>query len=278
MSRLLPIRPRAAGCLMNTARQPVLFLGHGSPLNAIQDNRWSQALRQLAPELGRPRAILVVSAHYYEPGSRITAQAQPATIHDFGGFPPELHRLQYPAPGDPTLAARIAAASDGHIRPSSDWGLDHGSWSLLVHLFPAADIPVLELSLDSRASAQQHLALGARLAPLRDEGVLIIGSGNIVHNLGHAFRAWRNGDRETPDWAQRFDSAIETALASNQREAVAEVFDGPDGRMAHPTPEHFLPLLYAVGASDADDAVDFPIAGFDMGSLSMRSVRFQPRH
>jgi 4,5-DOPA dioxygenase extradiol len=148
---------------------------------------------------------------------------------------------------------------------------------VLRHLYPAADVPVLQLSLDSRASAAEHLALAGQLKPLREQGVLILGSGNITHNLGHAFRAWRAGDTRTPDWAARFDSAIADAVAGDRRESVVEIFAGADGRMAHPTPEHFLPLLYAVGASDADDRVDFPIEGFDMGSLSMRSVRFSPR-
>lgn len=259
------------------ARLPVVFIGHGSPMNAIEDNRWSRALRELAPSLPQPRAILAVSAHYVEAGSRVTAQARPRTIHDFGGFPPALYEVNYPAPGDPALAAQIAALSPGRIQAQDDWGLDHGSWSVLRHLYPAADVPVLQLSLDSRASAGEHLALAAQLKPLRDQGVLILGSGNITHNLGHAFRAWRAGDTRTPDWAARFDSAIAQALLGGQRETVAEIFAGEDGRMAHPTPEHFLPLLYAVGASDADDRVDFPIEGFDMGSLSMRSVRFSPR-
>jgi 4,5-DOPA dioxygenase extradiol len=259
---------------MTTARLPVLFIGHGSPLNAIEDNRWSRALRELAPSLPRPRAILAVSAHYVEAGSRVTAQAQPRTIHDFGGFPAALYQVQYPAPGDPALAAQIAALAPERIRALDDWGLDHGSWSVLRHLYPEAEVPVLQLSLDSGASPDQHLALAARLRPLREQGVLILGSGNITHNLGHAFRAWRAGDTATPDWAQRFDSAIEAALLSRRPEAVVEVFEGADGRQAHPTDEHFLPLLYAVGTSDPDDAIDFPVLGFDMGSLSMRSVRF----
>lgn len=259
------------------ARLPVVFIGHGSPMNAIEDNRWSRALRELAPSLPKPRAILAVSAHYVEAGSRVTAQAQPRTIHDFGGFPPALYQVQYPAPGDPALAAQIAALNPARIQALDDWGLDHGSWSVLRHLYPAADVPVLQLSLDSRASADEHLALAEQLKPLREQGVLILGSGNITHNLGHAFRAWRAGDTRTPDWAARFDSAIAQALVEGRRESIVEIFAGEDGRMAHPTSEHFLPLLYAVGASDADDRVDFPIEGFDMGSLSMRSVRFSPR-
>lgn len=260
-----------------SARQPVLFLGHGSPMNAIEDNQWSRALRELGTQLPRPRAVLVISAHWFEAApSRLTAQAQPQTIHDFGGFPAELFAVQYPAPGAPELAAQIAAASDGRLRTTQEWGLDHGSWSVLRHLFPAADVPVIQLSMDSRLPPAAHLALGAQLAPLRDQGVLILGSGNIVHNLGHAFRAWRAGDTSTPAWAQRFDADIAAALQSAEPERTVALFQGSDAALSHPSPEHFLPLLYAVGAASARDQVDFPVSGFDMGSLSMRSVRFAP--
>lgn len=257
------------------SRQPVLFIGHGSPMNAIERNRWSRALRDVGATLPRPAAVLVVSAHWFVPGSWVTAQAAPATIHDFSGFPPALQAFRYPAPGVPALAAAIAAASGGRVRETTQWGLDHGSWSVLCHLFPAADVPVLQLSIDAHASVQQHAALGALLAPLREQGVLILGSGNIVHNLGHAFRAWRAGDASTPDWAARFDTAVEAALLGGERvEGVIAAAHSADAALAHPTPEHFLPLLYAAAASDGSDRVDFPVTGFDMGSLSMRSVRF----
>lgn len=261
---------------MTLSRQPVLFVGHGSPMNAIEHNRWSDALRALATTLPRPAAVLVVSAHWFVPGSWITAQAAPVTLHDFGGFPPELHAVQYPAPGAPALAEAIAQASGGRIRTTTDWGLDHGAWSVLTHLFPAADVPVLQLSIDQHASLAEHAALGAGLARWRDQGVLILGSGNIVHNLGHAFRAWRAGDTATPPWAERFDAAVADALHSDARvDGVIAAARDADATMAHPTPEHFLPLLYATAASDSADRVAFPITGFDMGSLSMRSVRFE---
>ncbi|WP_257387818.1 4,5-DOPA dioxygenase extradiol [Tahibacter caeni] len=264
---------------MTTAiRQPVLFVGHGSPMNAIERNRWSEAFRALGATLGKPRAVLAVSAHWFVPGSWVTAQAAPATIHDFGGFPAELHAVRYPARGDPALAAAIAGESAGRIRTTTDWGLDHGSWSVLRHLFPAADVPVVQLSIDRRATPAQHARLGAALAPLRDEGVLILGSGNIVHNLAHAFHAWRAGETATPDWAAGFDAALAEGLRSDDRvAAVVAALERPDAGLAHPTPEHFLPLIYAAAASDAGDDVDFPVEGFDMGSLSMRSVRFRPR-
>lgn len=259
-------------------RQPVLFIGHGSPMNAIERNRWSEAFRTLGASLNKPRAVLAVSAHWFVPGSRVTAQPHPTTIHDFGGFPPELYAVRYPAPGDPALAGAIAEASAGQIRTTTDWGLDHGSWSVLCHLFPDADVPVVQLSIDQHATPAQHARLGALLAPLRDQGVLILGSGNIVHNLSHAFRAWRAGERATPDWAAGFDAAMAAGLRGSERVAsVVDALDRPDAALAHPTPEHFLPLIYATAASDAGDEVDFPIEGFDMASLSMRSVRFRPR-
>lgn len=264
--------------MSQNVRQPVLFIGHGSPMNAIESNRWSTAWGELGLRLPRPRAVLVVSAHWFVPGSWLTAQAQPPTIHDFGGFPDVLYAQRYAAPGAPGLAAEIAAASAGRIGLRTDWGLDHGSWSVLCHLFPAADVPVLQLSIDQGASLQQHIEIGAALTVWRDRGVLILGSGNVVHNLRHAFGAWRAGETTTPDWAQRFDATITAALQQPARAAtVAAAFAGEDALRAHPTPEHFLPLLYAAAASDAQDRVEFPVEGFDMASLSMRSVLLRPR-
>ena len=233
-------------------RMPVLFVGHGSPMNAIEDNAWSRGFRDLAGELPHPEAI-----------------------HDFGGFPESLHRIQYPAPGDPALARR-AAALVGEERASvrTDWGLDHGTWSVLLHTWPAADLPVVQLSIDGRLPPAEHLAIGRALAPLREEGVLVLGSGNITHNLRHAFAAWRAGDRATPGWARTFDDGIATALVAHDGGHLVRALEGEPGRLAHPTPDHYLPLLYTAGASDPEDPVRFPITGFDMGSLSMRSVIF----
>jgi 4,5-DOPA dioxygenase extradiol len=268
MSDPSPRRAPASG------RLPVLFLGHGSPMNAIEDNPWSRALRALARDLPRPRAILAVSAHWYVRGTFATSSEKPETIHDFGGFPDELYRVQYPAPGDPALARRvIGLVGDQRASLSTEWGLDHGTWSVLVHLRPAADCPVVQLSIDGRLAPAGHLAIGRALAPLRDEGVLILGSGNVTHNLGHAFAAWRRGDRATPDWARAFDEEAAGALAARDPERLARVLGTEEGRLSHPTPDHYLPLLYAAGAA-GDDPVRFPITGFDMGSLSMRSVVF----
>lgn len=252
---------------------PVLFVGHGSPMNAIDDNAWSRAFRRLGQELPRPRAVLCVSAHWYGEGTRITDNERPETIHDFGGFPEELQRLQYPAHGDVALARRVAELVPG-AKLTGEWGLDHGTWSVLCHLRPAADCPVVQLSLDGRLSGAQHLELGRALRPLRDEGVLILGSGNIVHNLRDAFGRMRRGDASTPDWASSFDADAERALLQHDGAFLARAHEDARGRSAHPTPEHYLPLLYAAGAAAATDRVSFPVQGFDAGSLSMRAVRY----
>ena len=255
------------------SRMPALFVGHGNPMNAIEENQWSRAFRDLAGLLPRPEAILAVSAHWYVDGTSTTADARPRTIHDFGGFPEELYRVQYPAPGDPALARRVVQLiGEGRAAAVDGWGLDHGTWSVLVHLRPAADIPVVQLSLDARLEPAEHLAIGRALAPLRDEGVLLLGSGNLVHNLGHAFGAMRRGDDRTPDWARDFDLGVAKALERHDADHLVRALDGEAGRQAHPTPDHFLPILYVAGASGASEPVRFPITGFDMGSLSMRAV------
>jgi 4,5-DOPA dioxygenase extradiol len=254
---------------------PVLFVGHGSPMNAIEDNTWSRGFRELAGLLPRPRAILAVSAHWYVPGTFLTANERPETIHDFGGFPPALDAMQYPAPGDPDLARRVLRlVGEDRAALRADWGLDHGTWSVLVHLLPLADVPVVQLSLDERLPAAAHLAIGRALAPLREEGVLLMGSGNIVHNLRHALTSRQRGETATPEWAARFDRDVAQALEQHDGGFLARSAESDAGRMAHPTPDHYLPLLYAAGASDARDAVRFPVTGFDMTSLSMRAVLF----
>jgi 4,5-DOPA dioxygenase extradiol len=254
---------------------PVVFVGHGSPMNAIDDNRWSRGFRELGRGLPAPRAVLAVSAHWFVPGTFVTDNTQPETIHDFGGFPPALQQLLYPAPGDPELAGRVRQLLGAHgAELRSDWGLDHGTWSVLVHMLPSADVPVLQLSIDARLGPAEHIQIGRALAPLRDEGVLILGSGNVVHNLRDAFTNMRQGRTATPAWAAEFDHSVAQALDQRDADTLAGSLHGELGRMAHPTPEHYLPLLYAFGASAASDALDFPMDGFDAGSLSMRSVRF----
>jgi len=249
---------------------PAAFLGHGSPMNALERNAYTEAWRAFGAACGRPRAILVVSAHWYINATAVTAMARPRTIHDFYGFPPALFAVNYPAPGDAHVAQEIAdLLKPDRIGLDVDgWGLDHGAWSVLVHAFPKADIPVLQLSINALEPFEYHLALGARLAPLRERGIVILGSGNVVHNL-------RRVDRAKPDaafdWNERFDTAAKTIMTTNPAKIVT-LADHPDFALAVPTPEHFLPLLYFAGlAQAAGRAADVLVDGYAMGSLSMTS-------
>jgi 4,5-DOPA dioxygenase extradiol len=243
-------------------------------MNAIEDNVWSRGFRDLGRRLPTPRAILAVSAHWHVPGTLVTGDLAPKTIHDFGGFPEPLYEMRYPARGDPALARRVVDLLGGEVAEvSMDWGLDHGTWTVLHHLRPSADCPVVQLSLDATAPASRHLELGRALAPLRDEGVLIMASGNIVHNLRDALNRLARNELSTPMWAAEFDQAVARAIEAHDLKELARLVESPEGRRAHPTPEHFLPLLYAAAAAEGD-LVKFPITGFDLGSLSMRSVVF----
>jgi 4,5-DOPA dioxygenase extradiol len=256
-----------------TTRMPALFVGHGNPMNAIEENRWSEGQRALAARLPTPRAVLAISAHWFVEGTHTTGAAHPETIHDFGGFPDALYRVEYPAPGDPALARRVVSLLGGRrASVTGGWGLDHGTWTVLCHLLPKADVPVVQLSLDANLSPAEHLAMGRALAPLREEGVLILGSGNLTHNLRHAFGAWHRGEGETPAWAAAFDEGAARALVERDERWLVSALEQEEGRLSHPTPDHWLPLLYVAGAAAPDEQVQFPIEGFDMGSLSMRSV------
>lgn len=259
----------------NSTRMPVLFVGHGSPMNALEDNAWSRAFSDLGTHLPRPRAILSISAHWYVPGVFLTGNARPETIHDFGGFPPALYQMEYPAPGDAGLAEQVVRLlGSDRASVSLDWGLDHGTWCVLQHLRPAADCPVVQLSIDRRLPTEEHLALGKALSCLPDEGVLVMGSGNITHNLRDAFGRQDAGDASAPEWAVRFDGDVARAVEQRDHAFLVKAPAGRDGRMAHPTLDHYLPLLYAAGAAGAYEEVHFPITGFDLGSLSMRAVVF----
>ena len=267
--------------MSESVRMPVLFIGHGSPMNAIDDNAWSRGFVDLGKTLPTPKAILSVSAHWYVPGTLLTAGETPKTIHDFGGFPRALYEIQYPARGSTALARRVTEVlAARRAALADDWGLDHGTWTVLRHIRPAADVPVVQLSIDHRLSPSEHLAIGKALAPLRDEGVLIMGSGNVTHNLRHAMRSMQTGDLATPVWAERFDREVEQAVLARDGERLARVIETDEGRASHPSIDHYLPLLYAVGAATADAAsrpeepVSFPVNGWDLGSLSMRSVQF----
>jgi 4,5-DOPA dioxygenase extradiol len=255
-------------------KMPVLFVGHGSPMNAVLDNAWSRGFGTLGEGMPKPKAILAVSAHWYVPGTFLTSNAQPKTIHDFGGFPNELYEIQYPASGNTDLAKRVSQLlSQQSASLRDDWGLDHGTWQVLRHTYPKADVPVVQLSIDHRLPPAQHVAIGKALAPLREEGVLILGSGNIVHNLRHAIRGLSTGSTEIPPWAEAFDAHITSALEQHDDAFLANALSDDTGRMAHPSPDHYFPLLYTAGAANEADKVSFPIVGFD-SSISMRAVRW----
>jgi 4,5-DOPA dioxygenase extradiol len=252
---------------------PAVFFGHGNPMNAILENPYTDAWRAIGRALPRPTAILAISAHWYVPETGVTVSTSPRTIHDFGGFPRKLYSVQYPAPGDPVLAKRIQRLlAPIPVALDDRWGLDHGTWSVLCHVYPDADVPIVQLSIDETQPARFHYELGKRLATLRDEGVLIVGSGNLVHNL-HAY-AWGKHVVDPFDWAIRFEQqAREMLLAGEQQPLVDYESLGRDANLAIPTPDHYLPLLYVIAARQQDDAVSFPVEGVDGGSISMLSVR-----
>jgi len=251
-------------------RLPVLFVGHGNPMNAIEDTPWSRAWKAWGTRLPRPRGIVAVSAHWWTEGIFVTAQPAPQTIHDFGGFPPELFAVRYPAPGAPDIAAEVASLIPG-ARTTAEWGLDHGTWSVLVHLFPEADIPVVQVSLDARGTSRDHFDLGRALAPLRECGLLIVASGNVTHNLRAFFQA---SSRTDSSWAPRFEATTREVVGLRDHDQLLKLEDTPDGRMAHPSPDHWRPLLVAAGASLPEDDIAFPVEGLDGGVLSMTAVQW----
>lgn len=252
---------------------PALFLGHGNPMNAISENGYTAAWRRIGESTPRPKAILAISAHWFVPGIRVTVSTAPRTLHDFGGFPAALYQVQYPAPGDPALADRLQRLlSPLSVRSDHSWGLDHGTWSVLRHLYPAADIPVVQLSIDETQPAAFHFAMGEKLAPLREEGVLIMGSGNLVHNL-HAY-AWGARARAPYDWAVRFETAARQLMLAGDLEPLVNYERlGPDAALSVPTPDHYLPLLYVLGARRRHDPIRFPVEGIEGGSISMLAVQ-----
>ena len=254
-------------------RLPAIFFGHGNPMNALEDNDWTRAWSALGARIPRPRAILAISAHWYLPGTHVTAATKPRTIHDFGGFPRELYDVQYPAPGDPALAARVQALlAPVTVSRDERWGLDHGTWSVLVHAYPNADVPVVQLAIDETQAPEFHYALAKRLAPLRDEGVLIVGSGNVVHNL-HAY-AWGRHASHQFDWAVRFEARARALLEAREHGPLIDYESlGQDAVLSVPTPEHYLPLLYVAATQHDDEAATFPVEGGDGGSISMLSVQ-----
>ena len=252
---------------------PTIFFGHGNPMNALLRNSYTDGWESIGKSLPSPTAVLCISAHWYLPGTAVTAASLPRTIHDFGGFPRELYQVQYPAAGSPDLAERIThLLSPLAVALDQSWGLDHGTWSVLCHVFPQADTPVVQLSIDETEPPEFHYEVGKRLAPLRDEGVLIIGSGNLVHNL-HSY-AWGRHDVKPFDWAMRFEKLARELLLKGEDAPLVDYESlGKDALLAAPTPDHYLPLLYVMGLRRPGEQVTFPVEGFDGGSISMLTVR-----
>jgi 4,5-DOPA dioxygenase extradiol len=253
-------------------RLPAIFVGHGNPMNALAQNEYTRAWRSMGASIPKPRAVLAISAHWYVPYTAVTAMSTPRTIHDFGGFPRELSEFQYPAPGSPEVAAEVRDVIGASVQLDQSWGLDHGSWGVLCHVFPEADVPVIQLSINRTLAPRDHYQLGRALAPLRERGILIVASGNLIHNLREY--AWGEEGVEPYDWALRFETQAKSAMLAGDHQTLIEYETlGRDALLAAPTPEHYLPLLYALGAQSAGDAVNFPVEGIDGGSISMLSVR-----
>ncbi len=252
------------------AKMPVLFLGHGSPMNAIEDSRFSRAWEESAGAIPKPRAILCISAHWETEGLKITAMRNPLTLHDFYGFPQELFQKQYPAPGSPELAQSIRQLiTRARIEFDYEWGLDHGAWGVLCRMYPEADIPVVQLSIDENLNTLLHYKLARELAPLRNEGVLVLASGNIVHNL----ETMRLNDSAF-DWALEFDEKVKNLILSGDHDALVRFRElGPSANLAVPSTEHYMPLMYALALQEAHEPVEFFAEGVTLGSISMRSLR-----
>jgi 4,5-DOPA dioxygenase extradiol len=252
---------------------PAIFVGHGNPMNALSHNAFTQAWSEIRTSLpAKPKVVLCVSAHWYVPKTAVTAMPKPRTIHDFGGFPPDLYKVEYPAPGSLEFAAEVADLLSPDAIMDTSWGLDHGTWSVLMHIFPAADIPVVQLSIDETREPAWHYDTARKLAPLRDRAVLILGSGNIVHNL-HTY-AWGKHHVEPYDWGLRFEKTVREALSAGDAESlVAYETLGRDALLSVPTPDHYLPFLYVLAQRRKNEPIKFPVEGFDGGSISMLAVK-----
>lgn len=259
----------------NTGRMPVLFVGHGSPMYAIEENEFTQTWKLLGETIPTPKAIICISAHWETHGTQVTAMQKPPTIHDFGGFPRELYEIQYPAPGDPYLAKEtIELISGTKVEANEKWGLDHGAWSVIRRMYPRAEIPVIEMSLDYTKSPNEHYELAKELAIFREKGVLIIGSGNIVHNLRRV--AWDKDPNEEFgfDWALEANDKFKKLISeNNHKDLINYGLLGKEVQMAIPTPDHYLPLLYALALKNEDEEVSFFNDKAVMGSLTMTSLK-----
>jgi len=252
---------------------PTLFVGHGNPMNALLDNNYTRAWHHLGQEIPTPKTVLVISAHWYISETAVTISNPQRTIHDFGGFPKELYNVEYPASGDPVLARRVQELlAPINVSLNTSWGLDHGTWSVLCHVYPKANIPIIQLSIDETKPAAFHFEIGQKLAKLREEGILIIGSGNLVHNL-HTY-AWGKHMPDPYDWAARFENfAKATMVAEDYQSLINYEAIGKDAMLSIPTPEHYLPLLYVLGTRMPGETITFPIEGIDGGSISMLAVK-----
>jgi len=257
-------------------KMPVLFMGHGSPMNGIEENEFSEYWAKLAKEIPQPEAVLCISAHWLTRGTHVTAMPNPKTIHDFGGFPQELYEVQYPAPGNPQLAKEVSSiVQSTNVGLNHDWGLDHGTWTVVRHMYPEANIPVVQLSIDFYKPAAFHYKLAEELASLRGKGILIIGSGNMVHNLRMV--DWQN--MNTPDygfdWAKEMNEIFKTKIEKADHQALIEYQNlGSAARLAVPTPDHYFPLIYTLGLQNSKDEFEFFNDKYVGGSLSMTSVKF----
>jgi 4,5-DOPA dioxygenase extradiol len=252
---------------------PVIFFGHGNPMNALLQNSYSEGWRRIGENIPRPRAVAAISAHWYIEKTAVTAMDKPRTIHDFAGFPRKLYDVQYGAPGEPELASRICRLLEPfNAELDLSWGLDHGTWSVLKHTFPGADVPIVQIAIDRTKPPALHYELGKHLAPLRDEQVLVIGSGNLVHNL-YAY-SWDQHPVEPFEWAVRFEEHVRNLLVSADDDPLVNYLNlGPDAAFSVPTPDHYLPLLYAIALRKEGDSLSFPVEGIDGGSVSMLTVQ-----
>jgi 4,5-DOPA dioxygenase extradiol len=252
---------------------PAIFFGHGNPMNALATNAYPDAWRRIGREIRKPKAILSISAHWFVPGTGVTVSTAPRTIHDFGGFPRELYQVQYPAPGDPELALRVQQLlMPLPVSLDNSWGLDHGTWSVLRHVYPDAGLPVVQLSIDETKPASFHFEIGRKLAPLREEGVLIVGSGNLVHNL-EAY-AWGRHMPDPYDWAVRFETEAKQMMVAGEYKPLIDYEKlGKEALLSIPTPDHYLPMLYVIATRQQGELITFPVEGVDGGSISMLSVQ-----
>ena len=257
-----------------TSLMPSLFVGHGNPMNAITDTPYSRGWRAMGRTMPKPQAILSISAHYYIPFSLVTSSSHPSTIHDFSGFPESLYQVKYPAPGSPDFARRIKEVlAPVSITSDDSWGLDHGSWSVLRHMFPDADIPVVQLSINEKQPVEFHYDLGKKLSVLRQEGVLIMGSGNLVHNL--RLYKWNETDAKPYDWANFFEKYVRDMLEKGDHRSLIEYTQfGEYAKQAVPILDHYLPFIYVLGTHNEKDEIRFPVEGIDGGSVSMLAIQF----